>query len=212
MLARRRSSKGAVALESALVLPTLFFIIMTVLVSGMGVFRYQQMAYLAREGARYASVHGGQYATATGNSAATSTSVYTNAIQPNAVALDLTQLTYSVTWNTTNYPYHVVTDANNNLVKVTNTVTVTVSYHWVPEFYFGGIDLGTSVMPLAWSSSGESIGGTTPFHRHTPLILEARSHGATTFTEKPDCASTRHGRGPGRDLSRTAPGCRRVRH
>ena len=67
------------------------------------------------------------------------------------MALDLTQLTYSVTWSTSNYPYHVVTDANNNLTKVTNTVTVTVNYNWVPEAYFGGMTLtSTSVMPMSY--------------------------------------------------------------
>ncbi len=37
----------------------------------MGIYRYQQVASLAREGARYASVHGSQYAADTGNAAAT---------------------------------------------------------------------------------------------------------------------------------------------
>jgi Flp pilus assembly protein TadG len=152
MLARRRSRpRGAVALENAIVLPTLFFVILTIGISGMGVFRYQQMAFLAREGARYASVHGGLYAAETGSAAASSSDVYNNAIKPKAVALDLGQLTYAVSWSTSNYPYHVVTDANNNLVKVTNTVTVTVNYHWVPEAYFGGMTLtSTSVMPMSY--------------------------------------------------------------
>jgi Flp pilus assembly protein TadG len=150
MRARRRHSKGAVALEAAIIVPTLFFVIMTILVSGMGVFRYQQMAYLAREGARYASVHGGQYAAETGNSAASATDVYNNAIKPKAIALSLDHLSYSVSWNSSNYPYHV-NIVNNQLVKVTNTVTVTVSYNWVPEFYFGGMTLSsTSVMPMAY--------------------------------------------------------------
>ena len=50
--------RGAVAVENALVLGVMFSLILGVIVLGMGVFRYQEMAYLAREGARWASVHG----------------------------------------------------------------------------------------------------------------------------------------------------------
>ena len=143
--------RGAVALEYALVLPILFATTLGVIVLGMGVFRYQQMAMLAREGARWASVHGGQYATETGNSAATASDVYNTAIKPKATALDLTKLSTSVTWSTSNYPYRVVVDSNNNLVKITNTVTVTVSYRWVPEAIFsGGTIKSTSVMPMSY--------------------------------------------------------------
>src|SRR5258708_4449091 len=98
--------RGAVALESVIVLNVLFLLILGVIVLGMGVFRYQEMCYLAREGARWASVHGTQYATDTGNAAATSTDVYTNAIQPRMACLDSTRFTYSVTWSTSNAPYH----------------------------------------------------------------------------------------------------------
>jgi len=152
MIIHRRSDRrrGAIALENAIVMSVMFLLILGVIVLGMGVFRYQEMAYLAREGARWASVHGTQYATDTGNTAATASDVYNNAILPKVAALDTTQLSYSVTWNTSNAPYHTYTDANNNVVKVANTVTVTVSYHWVPESYFGGMTLAsTSVMPMS---------------------------------------------------------------
>ena len=46
-------------------------------VLGLAVFRYEQLQALAREGARYASVHGPQYASDTGNSYATSQTVLT---------------------------------------------------------------------------------------------------------------------------------------
>lgn len=148
---RRARRRGAVLVENALVLGVMFSLLLSVIVLGMGVFRYQEMAYLAREGARYASVHGTQYASDTGNAAATPTDIYNNAIQPRMACLSSSDFSYSVTWSTSNTPYHTTTDANNNLVKVANTVTVTVSYNWIPEAYFGGVTItSTSVMPMSY--------------------------------------------------------------
>jgi Flp pilus assembly protein TadG len=125
-----------------------FLLLLGLLIGGMGIFRYQQIARLSRDAARWASVHGTQYATDTKNTAATATDVYTNAISPNAAGLDLNHLTYSVTWSTSNSPSHTAT-VNNQQVSVANTVTVTINYTWVPEAYLGGITLSstsTSVM------------------------------------------------------------------
>jgi Flp pilus assembly protein TadG len=147
-LTRPRRS-GFAATESVLVLPTLFFLILATVVGGYGIFRYQQIAMLAREGSRYASVHGGQYQQETGNTAATPQDVYNNAILPLATSLDLSQLSYSVTWNTSNMPYTLNTDYEN---PTGNTVTVTVSYNWFPEVYLAGpITLSsTSTVPMSY--------------------------------------------------------------
>jgi hypothetical protein len=104
---------------------------------------------LAREGARYASVHGGQYQLETGNTAATPQDVYNNAIAPYAVNLDFSQLSYTVTWNTSNMPYSVSSDY---VTPINNTVTVTVNYNWFPEAYLvGPIRLSsTSTMPMSY--------------------------------------------------------------
>jgi hypothetical protein len=119
-------------------------------VAAMGVYRYQQVAALAREGSRYASVHGGMYAKETGNPAATPQDIYNNAIAPNMAGLDPNALSYNVTWNTSNYPYHTTT-VNGQLVPVTNTVSVTVTYQWMPEAFFGGVTLSsTSVVPMSY--------------------------------------------------------------
>jgi Flp pilus assembly protein TadG len=145
--AQRR--RGSVATESVVVIPVLVFLILATLVGGFGVFRYQQIALLAREGARYASVHGGQYQLETGNTAATPQDVYNNAIRPYAVNLDLSQLSYTVTWNTSNMPYSV----NSDYEKPTNnTVTVTVTYNWFPEAYLVGpiVLSSTSTMPMSY--------------------------------------------------------------
>ncbi len=140
--------RGVSATESAVVLPILIFLILATIVGGYGIFRYQQLAMLAREGARYASVHGGMYQSETGNAAATPQDVYTNAIVPYAT-LDLTQLTYSVVWNTDNMPYSIATDYET---PTNNTVTVTINYTWMPEvFLVGPIVLSsTSTVPMSY--------------------------------------------------------------
>jgi hypothetical protein len=103
---------------------------MGLIIAGLGVFRYQQVASLAREAARYASVRGSKYQQVTGNPAATPQDIYNNVILPGSVALDPAQLSYNVTWNTDNRPG--------------NTVTVQVTYQWIPEAFLGGITLGSS--------------------------------------------------------------------
>ncbi len=141
--------RGSVATESIVVVPVLLALILGTLVGGYGVFRYQQIALLAREGARYASVHGGQYQLETGKAAATPQDVYNNAILPYAVNLDLSQLSCTVTWNSNNMPSSV----NSDYEKPTgNTVTVTINYNWFPEAYvIGPIVLSsTSTVPMSY--------------------------------------------------------------
>ena len=130
---------GATAVEAALVYPAVFLFLLGLLCGGMGVFRYQQVASLAREGSRYASTHGSHYQQETGKAAATAQDVYNNAILPRVVGLDTTQLSSSVTWNPNNQPPN-------------GTVTVTVTYQWKPEvFLLGTFTLSsTSTMPMSY--------------------------------------------------------------
>jgi Flp pilus assembly protein TadG len=130
-----RARSGVAALESAVVLSVLFFLLLSIVVGGYGIFRYQQVAMLAREGSRYASVHGGLYQQETGNPAATPQDVYNNAVLPYATNLDPSQLSCSVTWNTDNMPSHLSGDYQQ---PIANTVTVKVSYRWFPELYLVG--------------------------------------------------------------------------
>jgi Flp pilus assembly protein TadG len=135
----------------AIAVPVFLAIVFGLLIGAMGVFRYQQVATLAREAARWASVHGGMYAKETGNKAATASDVYQNAIVPRLVGLDPSNLTYSVTWNTDNYPYHVVVDGSGNINKVGNNVTVAVSFNWTSLAYFGAVTLTSrSVFPMSY--------------------------------------------------------------
>ena len=66
---QRRSATTIV--ECALVFPALMIFLFGLIIGGLGVFRYQEVASLAREGARYASVRGTDYSSATGKPAAT---------------------------------------------------------------------------------------------------------------------------------------------
>jgi hypothetical protein len=134
--------------ECAVVYPAVFLLTLGLIIGGMGVFRYQEVADLARDGARYASTHGANYrkdaGLAVGDSTVWTPDIYNNAIAPNTVSLDTSQLSYSVTWP----------DVYNLPGKPDNwpgsTVTVTVSYQWFPEtFVVGPFNLtSTSTMPI----------------------------------------------------------------
>lgn len=150
MRIRRQARQGAALVEFALVAPLAFLLVLGLLVGGLGVFRYQQMAHLAREASRWASVHGAQYAADTGKPAAAAADVYQQVIAHYAAALDPGKLSYAVNWNTDNRQYRTQI-TNNKVVAVANTVTVTVSYQWIPEAYLGGITLSsTSVSMMSY--------------------------------------------------------------
>ncbi|HXG12772.1 MAG TPA: TadE/TadG family type IV pilus assembly protein [Gemmataceae bacterium] len=140
--------RGATVVENAIVLPFTFFLIFALVVGSMGIFRYQEVSSLAREGARYASTHGYQYRKDAGLPMGTpeewKKDIYDNAIAPRMVALDPSRLSVSVSWP----------DVVNQPGKPDNwpgsKVDVTVSYDWFPEMYLiGPIRLtSTSSMPI----------------------------------------------------------------
>lgn len=150
MTRHRSSRQGASAIEFAIVAPVLLTLLAGTVVGGLGIARYQQVANLARECSRWAAVHGGQYQKETGNAAATPASIYSQVIAVEHTPLDLSRLSYAVTWNTDKYPYHT-TIVNGQLVPVTNTVEVVISYQWVPETIFSAVTLSsTSIAPIAY--------------------------------------------------------------
>jgi hypothetical protein len=137
--------------ECAFVYPVVFLLLLALLVGAAGIFRYSQLASLTREAARYASVHGAQYAKEMKVTAPAPADIYNNVILSTAVAFDTSQLNYSITYNTDNSLYHTTLDANNNVIPIQNTVTVTLTYQWMPEAFLGGITLtSTSVMPMSY--------------------------------------------------------------
>ena len=152
MLRRKeRQRPGATLLESALVYPVLFLIVIGIIILGIGVFRYQQVSHIAREASRWAVVHGDIYRRENGLATLTTANqVYTNAIQPQAASMKLTGLTYSVTWNDTTQRRSRSETVNGVVVSRANTVTVTVTYTWNTGL-FGTIPVSSSsTMPMSY--------------------------------------------------------------
>ncbi len=123
----------AQVLETAIVLPVIKMLTLGTCRTAMGVYYYQLVATLAREGARWASVHGPTYQAEHTANAPTSQDVYNNAILPMVVGLTPAQLTCVLT-------------------MTSNIATVTVTYQWTPDLYITGpLNLtSTSVMPITY--------------------------------------------------------------
>ena len=128
-----RRRRGVVLIESALVYSMTLMLILGTIVVGLGVFRYQQIASLAREGSRWASVHGPTYVTEQSQPAITQSDVMTNAILPKIVILDSTALTCT------------------SFSMTGGNATVTLTYKWTPEAFFAPITMkSTSVTPILY--------------------------------------------------------------
>jgi len=124
---KRPPSRGVTAVECAIVYPITMLLLIGVIVAGLGVFRYEQLQSLAREGARYASVHGPDFANETGGSQATTQSVltYVQGLAVGLSGLNCTEVAYSAS-------------------SLPCTVTVTLTYTWTPEAFF---------LPMTWTIS-----------------------------------------------------------
>jgi Flp pilus assembly protein TadG len=172
LLDYRSQRRGASLVETAFIFSLTFLLIAGLMVCAMGVFRYQQMSYLARMAARYAAVHAGQYQqeNAAAISAGTlpnvdSDYITKNIVKANGVILDSSVLTVTVKFNTASGSYNWDDTANNGSrwpystqnvdgmnYSATNTVSVTIQYQWVPEWWLSGpITMGsTAVMPVCY--------------------------------------------------------------
>ncbi len=124
--------RGATAVELAIILPTTLLVLIGLCVAELGAFRYQQVAALAHESARWASVHGPEYATQSGETIASSEEILARVIKPKAIGLDLNKLTCQVDWN-----------AEKNLV------TVKIQYTWTPEAFFVSRKFSCTAVALA---------------------------------------------------------------
>src|SRR5262249_44575257 len=99
MLLRRTRRPGTVVVESAVVYPVLFILLLGIVLVGMTIFRYQQCAHAAREGSRWASVHGNVYASEQNTTAATEQDVIDNAVTPQFAGMASgTEMTCTVSW------------------------------------------------------------------------------------------------------------------
>ncbi len=157
---RRRTTKsrrrGALAVEGAVVYSALFMLILGLIVGGVGVFRYQQVACLAREAARYAAVHGSMWQSESGATAACqSADILQNAVVPFAAGMNTSALSLKVQWvdqtsgtaNDWDSSSHSPSATGPTGDSVTNRVRVTVSYQWSPQFVLAG--------PLTLTSTSE---------------------------------------------------------
>jgi Flp pilus assembly protein TadG len=112
ILSRKGQREGTILVESALIYPVLFLLIMGVILMGIAVFRYQQVSHISREAARWASVHGQEYENDTmgvnqnsaywatpGRRAATADDIYNDAVLPQAAGMPNGALTYTTTQN-----------------------------------------------------------------------------------------------------------------
>ncbi len=151
---------GVTTVETAIVLFVWFMLLLGILMGGIMIFNYQEVAWLSREASRRASVRGNQYAQDTGKASPTEAELRQNVVLPLVAAMDPSQLTVEVFlvdgstgvatgWDTSDKAvYMVLSDGS----KVANRVRVTVSYVWSLTSLLGGpITLqSTSEVPMAY--------------------------------------------------------------
>jgi Flp pilus assembly protein TadG len=134
MRIQRTPRAGTTTAEFAIIALVTLLIVFGILVGSFGIYRYQQVASLARRAARYAAVHGSNYAQKTGQPAATRDEIYNKVILPNAVMLDASRLSVNLAWAPSTKPG--------------STVTVTVQYSWAAEAIFGSLNLKSAATDM----------------------------------------------------------------
>jgi hypothetical protein len=161
----RPQRRATSAVEFAVVGGITLFLILALVVGGMGIFRYQEVAHLAREGSRFASTHGGQYMLdgidkKTGVPAINSSADLQTYLQSRIAGMDPAYLTVTVSWSAPakymprNMPSFMDTDPSlvpPGQKTISNYVTVTVSYQWMPEWFLVGPINLTSTSTVAMS-------------------------------------------------------------
>lgn len=143
---RRRQRRGVVSVEAAVVYPLLFLLLFGLIVGGVMVFRYQQVALAAREAARYAAVHGSDWKKLTNLPATTAAQIVQQAVVPMTAGMEPDQLTVRVEWvclatgQVVDWDSSKQSPSTLNLQNnpVTNRVRVTVIYQWDVGLLFAG--------------------------------------------------------------------------
>jgi Flp pilus assembly protein TadG len=152
----KRPRRGATVVEFAVIAPVALLLLIGFAVLAMGVYRYQQVAWLAREGARYASTHGAQYRAdhrlPVGDATLWSQEIRDNWILPFSTALDASRLSVSASYSAGNNRANASNSETGFGSTIDNTVTLTVSYEWVPEgFLTSPLTLtSTASAPMAY--------------------------------------------------------------
>jgi len=152
--------RAALAVEAAVVYPVVILFFLALVIGGVGVFRYQQVACLSREGARWASVRGGNWQSETKKSSPTQQQILQQAVLPYGAGMDPSSIALQVEWVDQSTGTAVPWDSAGKDVlsltaakdSVTNTVRVTVTYQWSPElFLLGAITLqSTCEIPMSF--------------------------------------------------------------
>jgi Flp pilus assembly protein TadG len=126
---RRRAEAGQALIEFALAAAIFFMTILGLVSFGIAVFRYNLVADLAQEGARWASVRGSGHDTLV--SAASESDVQTY-VQGRALGLSVTVHVYTVnsskTCTATTVDPSALSEGTGFCVKVTNTFTLLTRY------------------------------------------------------------------------------------
>jgi Flp pilus assembly protein TadG len=156
--------RGATLVEAAVVFPVAILMTLGMVIVGLGVARYQQVARLARQGARYAAVHGSNFQTELNPNGQAGLPFKATEADLRAYIVGLsagldtsaTVLTVEVTtrqgagwvaWNTNS----ASTYTNGSGQTRKNTVRVKVTYQWSPEAYWGSVTLtSTAEVPMGF--------------------------------------------------------------
>ena len=136
----RMRRAGATTVETAIVLTVFMLLIVGILVCGIGVFRYQQVAWLSREASRWASTRGAEIEKESDRTCPTQQEIRDAAIMPYTIGMEPDQLAVdvefvdaatdtAVPWNEGSKEIRSISTSGE---YVTNRVRVTVTYRWLP--------------------------------------------------------------------------------
>ena len=162
MIQRCASSprRGALTVEAAFVHPVMLILVFMIIIGGLGVFRYQQVACQAREAARWAATRGSDRKKEMDLALPTKSDILQQAVIPMTAGMNTNAITLQVLWidqvsgevvdwdSATRHPLSVTTSNQG----VANRVRVTVTYAWMPElFLVGPLNLkSTCEIPMAY--------------------------------------------------------------
>jgi hypothetical protein len=150
---------AATTLESAVTLPIMFFLVLFLIIGGMLVFRYQQVACQAREAARWACVRGGDYQKDFNQASPTQQQILEQSVLPLAEGMDSSSLSIRVQWIDKGNSVVQDWDSASKDVKsitplgeyVSNSVRVTITYVYSPGMLLGPVSLqSVSELPMAY--------------------------------------------------------------
>jgi Flp pilus assembly protein TadG len=131
LLRRSHPRRGATIVEMAIVGPLAFLMVIGLMIGCLGIFRYNQVAALAHEGARWAAVRGRNFEKINHRKPITAEDIRANVIVPRAAGINLSRI-----------------DCTMSLDKDHSVVSVTVRYLWLPEAYFGKLTLSDTATML----------------------------------------------------------------